>query len=127
MGPRSLVCRGAPRVKPSAGGGRRGSLGGPSGGASAADCLLACITGDAVRRRLVERSGKNPPRNPDMRSPMKLLPGCLALLILPAIWFASQRPSTGQQPGTEARSTFMRMKLEPVKKILESIATEDYE
>jgi hypothetical protein len=35
--------------------------------------------------------------------------------------------SVAQEPGTGSRATFMRLKLQPVKEILEAIALEDYD
>lgn len=70
---------------------------------------------------------------------------CVALvLVAVGGWLAMSRTSTAQQPpapkpavtprqapsvqpGTVARSTFMRLKLQPVKDVLEAIALEDFD
>jgi hypothetical protein len=57
----------------------------------------------------------------------KLISSGLALLITASVWTVVQRSSDAQQPGTGSRATFMRLKLQPVKEILEAIALEDYD
>jgi len=42
-------------------------------------------------------------------------------------YFAMSHRSDAQEPGTGQRSTFMRLKLQPVKDILEAIALEDFD
>jgi hypothetical protein len=42
-------------------------------------------------------------------------------------YFATSQRSDAQQPGTGQRATFMRLKLQPVKDILEAIALEDFD
>jgi len=42
-------------------------------------------------------------------------------------YLATSHRSDAQQPGTGQRATFMRLKLQPVKDILEAIALEDFD
>jgi len=42
-------------------------------------------------------------------------------------YLATSQRSDAQQPGTGQRATFMRLKLQPVKDILEAIALEDFD
>jgi len=42
-------------------------------------------------------------------------------------YFGLPNDSAAQQPGTGQRATFMRLKLQPVKDILEGIAMEDFD
>lgn len=42
-------------------------------------------------------------------------------------YVATAQRSVAQQPGTAQRATFMRLKLQPVKDILEAIALEDFD
>ena len=42
-------------------------------------------------------------------------------------YVATSNRSDAQQPGTGQRATFMRLKLQPVKDILEAIALEDFD
>lgn len=44
-----------------------------------------------------------------------------------AAYIVGSSRSEAQQPGTAQRSTFMRLKLQPVKDILEAIALEDFD
>jgi hypothetical protein len=53
--------------------------------------------------------------------------GLALFLLLPAIYLAREPASVAQEPGTKERATFMRLKLEPAKEILEAIALEHYE
>jgi hypothetical protein len=62
-----------------------------------------------------------------MKSGSWLVPCIAAALLLAGSWFVVVGPSGAQEPGTAKRSDFMRLKLQPVKDILEGIALEDYD
>jgi hypothetical protein len=52
---------------------------------------------------------------------------CGALLVACTSYFARHDRSIAQEPGTEERAAFMRLKLQPAKEILEAIALEHYD
>lgn len=58
-------------------------------------------------------------------------PAIITTLLLTATiaagYIATSNRSDAQQPGTGQRATFMRLKLQPVKDILEAIALEDFD
>lgn len=62
---------------------------------------------------------------------MRFRPALILSLLLTAIvtigYVSVSSPTTAQQPGTGQRATFMRLKLQPVKDILEAIALEDFD
>lgn len=51
----------------------------------------------------------------------------LLSLTFAGLYVATSNRSDAQQPGTGQRATFMRLKLQPVKDILEAIALEDFD
>ena len=60
-------------------------------------------------------------------SPRFILIGLSVVLLLTGLYLARQPTSVAQEPGTEQRAAFMRLKLEPAQEILEAIALEHYE
>ena len=56
-----------------------------------------------------------------------VLPCCALLTAAGVYWVSSPHAATAQQPGTAPRAAFMRLKLEPVKDVLEGIALEDFD
>lgn len=56
-----------------------------------------------------------------------LLPSLAMAVAAGGYWSSMPRVVTAQEPGTAPRAAFMRLKLQPVKDVLEGIALEDFD